>query len=109
MLEALFGNSVVEKIFFYLLVYRDGYARGISKIFNISVNGILQQLKRLEDGGIIVGQSKGKTRLYQFNPVYPFLNTLKQLLQNAMDTLPQEEIKKYYRLRTRPRRKGKPF
>ena len=109
MLEALLGNSVVEKILFYLLVYGDGYARGISKTFDVPVNGILQQLKRLEDGSIIVGQSKGKIRLYQFNPRYPFLNSLKQLLQDAMDTLPQEETKKYYRMRTRPRRKGKPL
>lgn len=109
MLESLFGNKVVEKILFYLLVYQNGYARGMARVFQIPVNGILQQLKRLEDGSIITGQNKGKIRLYQFNPQYPFLPDLKNLLQTAIDSLPQEEIKKYYRFRTRPRRKGKPL
>ena len=109
MLESLFGNNVVEKVLLYLLVYGDGYARGMAKILNIPANGVVQQLKRLENGGIIVSQEKGKIRLYQFNPRYPFLNSLKGLLQNAIDVLPQEEIKKYYKMRTRPRRKGKPL
>ncbi|MHB9156242.1 MAG: winged helix-turn-helix domain-containing protein [Endomicrobiales bacterium] len=108
MLEPLFGNSVIEKILFYLLVYEDGYIRGIANTFGIPVNGIVQQLKRLEDGGVIAGQKKGKIRLYTFNPRYPFLAELKSLLQRAMDVLPDEEIEKYYRMRTRPRRKGKP-
>jgi DNA-binding transcriptional ArsR family regulator len=108
MLEYLFGNVVVEKILFYLLVYENGYIRGISSAFGVPVNGITQQLKRLEDGGVIVSQIKGKIRLYSFNPRYPFLEDLKNLLQKAMDSLPNEEIEKYYRMRTRPRRKGKP-
>ncbi len=109
MLEALFGNTVIEKILFYLQVYQNGYPRGMSKTFTIPINGIRQQLKRLEDGGIIVGFNKGRTRLYQFNPRYLFLPELKPLLQKAIDVLPQNEIKKYYRLRTRPRRTGKPL
>lgn len=108
MLEPLFGNSVMEKILFYLLVYEDGYIRGIANTFGIPVNGIVQQLKRLEDGGVIAGRKKGKIRLYTFNPRYPFLAELKSLLQKAMDVLPDEEVEKYYRMRTRPRRKGKP-
>jgi hypothetical protein len=109
MLEALFGNTVVEKILFFIQAYGDGYARKISRVYNIPLNGILQQLRRLENGGIIVGQDKGRTRLYMFNPRFPFLRELKALLQKAMDLLPEEEIEKYYRMRTRPRRKGKPL
>lgn len=108
MLESLFGNRIVEKILFYLLVYRDGYIRGIANMFGIPVRGVVQQLKRLEDGGIVVSQKKGKIRLYQFNPRYPFLPELKALLQKGMSVLPPREIEKYYRQRTRPRRKGKP-
>ncbi|MEW6041284.1 MAG: winged helix-turn-helix domain-containing protein [Elusimicrobiota bacterium] len=108
MFEPLFGNSVVEKILFYLLTYENGYIRGIANTFGIAVNGITQQLKRLEDGGVIVSQKKGKIRLYTFNPRYPFLPELKNLLQRAMDILPDTEIERFYRQRTRPRRKGKP-
>ena len=108
MLEALFGNIVVEKVLLFIFVYGDGYARKISKVYGIPVNGVLQQLQRLENGGIIAGQNKGRTRLYMFNPRYPFLKELKGLLQRAIDVLPQAEIERYYRMRTRPRRKGKP-
>jgi DNA-binding transcriptional ArsR family regulator len=108
MLEPLFGNRIVEKIMFSLLVYENGYIRGIANLFGIPVRGVVQQLKRLEDGGVVVSQIKGKIRLYQFNPRYPFLSELKCLLQRAIDVLPRSEIEKYYRMRTRPRRKGKP-
>jgi len=108
MLESLFGNKIIEKVLFYLLVYDNGYIRGISNAFGVPVTGVVQQLDRLENGGIVVSQKKGNIRLYQFNPRYPFLSELKTLLQRAMDVLPQSEIEKYYRMRTRPRRKGKP-
>ena len=109
MLESLFGNIVVEKILFFIQAYGEGYARKLSRVYNIPLNGILQQLRRLENGGIIVGLDKGRTRIYMFNPRFPFLGELKVLLQKAMDFLPEEEIQKYYRMRTRPRRKGKPL
>ena len=108
MLEPLFGNKVVEKILFYLLTYENGYIRAFARTFNIPVNGISQQLKRLENGGVISSQLKGKIRLYSFNPRYPFLPELKAMLQKAMDTLPENELENYYMQRTRPRRKGKP-
>lgn len=109
MLESLFGNIVVEKILFFIQSYGDGYARKMSRVYNIPLNGILQQLRRLENGGIIAGQDKGRTRLYVFNPRFPFLRELKKLLQKAIDLLPEDEIRKYYMMRTRPRRKGKPL
>jgi len=76
-------------------------------MFNIPVNGIQQQMDRLENGGVLVSSLVGKTRLYQFNPRYPFLKELKSLIQKAMDFLSENELNKYYRKRTRPRKKGK--
>jgi hypothetical protein len=108
MLEPLFGNKVVEKVLFYLLTYESGYIRGIANSFGIPVNGVSQQLKRLENGSIISSRLLGKIRLYSFNPGYPFLPELKAMLQKAIDVLPETELEKYYRQRTRPRRKGKP-
>ena len=108
MLEPLFGNRVVEKILFYLLTYESGYIRAFARTFGIPVNGIVQQLKRLENGGVISSQIQGTIRLYSFNPRYPFLPELKAMLQKAMDSLPENELEKYYLQRTRPRRKGKP-
>ena len=109
MLEFLLGNTTIEKILFFLETYEQGYPKGISKTFGISVNGIQQQLKRLENGGVVVSFLEGKTRLYRFNPRYPFLKELKTLLRRAMEFLSEKEIEQYYRKRTRPRKKGKPL
>ncbi len=109
MLEGLFGNVIVEKILFMLNTYGEGYPLGMAKTFGEPVNGIQQQLKRLENAGIVVSRLIGKVRLYTFNPRYPFLNSLKTLISKAYDFLPEDEKRKYYRMRTRPRRAGKPL
>jgi hypothetical protein len=109
MLEGLFGNIIIEKIFFFLMTYREGYPLGMAKVFSMPVNRIQQQLKRLENSGILVSRLMGKTRLYTFNPRYPFLKELKSLLFKAYEFLPETEKETYYRMRTRPRRTGKPL
>jgi len=107
MLEVILGNKTAEKVLFYVSVYGEGYAKKMADTFEVSLNGIQMQLKRLEDGGVIVSQLKGKTRIYQFNPNYAFLKELKAILIKAMGFLPEKTLNKYYRNRTRPRRKGK--
>ena len=108
MLEPILGNSTIEKILLFLSVYGEGYGTKMADTFKISLNGIQQQLKRLEDGGVLVSQLKGKTRIYKFNTRYFFLKELKSLLEKALKVLSETELKKYYRQRTRPGRKGKP-
>ncbi len=109
MLEPVFGNATIEKILFALEVYGQAYPAGLAKLFGIPVNGIQQQFKRLEDGGVVVSLMAGRTRLYQLNPRYAFLKELKALIQKALKYLPEKEIQKYYVKRTRPRMKGKPL
>ncbi len=109
MLEGLFGNPVIEKIFFTLLVYNESYALGLAKTFEEPVNKFQQQLKRLEEGGIIVSRLVGNMRIYTFNPRYPFLKELKTLVSKAYEFIPVKEKERYYRKRTRPRRAGKPL
>jgi predicted ArsR family transcriptional regulator len=109
MLEPVLGNSTIEKILFALESYGQVYPLELSKMFDIPVNGIQQQMDRLENGGVVVSSMVGRTRLYQFNPRYPFLKELKALIQRAMEFLSEKEIQKYYRRRTRPRKKGKPL
>ena len=109
MLEPILGNGTIEKILFTLESYEQAYPTGLSKMFNISVNGIQQQLERLENGGVVVSSMVGRTRLYQFNPRYPFLKELRALIKRAMQFLSEKETQQYYRRRTRPRKKGKPL
>ena len=109
MLEPLLGNNTIEIILFTIESYGQAYPTGLSKTFNIPVNGIQQQLKRLENGGVVVSSMIGRTRLYQFNPRYPFLKELRVLFKRAIEYLPEKEMQQYYMKRTRPRKKGKPY
>ncbi|OGF49057.1 MAG: hypothetical protein A2231_03815 [Candidatus Firestonebacteria bacterium RIFOXYA2_FULL_40_8] len=109
MLKPLFGNDVVEKILFYLYYCKKAYASKLARIYGVRLNGIQQQLTRLEQGGVIVSILVGKTRLYELNPRYPFAKELLILLKKASEFLSEEYIEKYYMERKRPRQKGKPL
>lgn len=107
MLEGVFGNLTIEKILFTLYVYGEGYPLGMASAFGEPVNKFQQQLKRLENTGIIASRLIGRVRIYTFNPRYPFLPELKALLAKAYEFLPEKDKAAYYKKRTRPRRAGK--
>ncbi|MCH9626469.1 MAG: hypothetical protein S4CHLAM2_00910 [Chlamydiales bacterium] len=111
MLEGLFGNPVIEKILFYLLMNKEGYSYHLSKQLETPLYSVQKAMQRLENGGIIVALQKGKTRLFQFNPRYPFLKELVEFLTKAYRFLPEEQKMRYYEAptRKRPRRTGKPL
>jgi DNA-binding transcriptional ArsR family regulator len=109
MLEGVFGNRTAEKILLYLEQYEEGYARAIAATFgDVSVSMVLAQLKRFEVAGMLASQPAGRTLLFTWNPRYPFLAEVRALLRRALDALPAEERRKYFRERRRPRRTGKP-
>lgn len=93
----------------YLANYGQGYPREIAATHGSSVSVVLKQLNRLENGGILVSRTLGRTRLFELNPRWFFYKELKALLEKALAALPAEEVKKHYRARRRPRRAGKPL
>jgi len=109
MLEKLFGSKSAEMLFYFMLVYEKGYARKISEVFGISLNSIQKQFLKFEEAGIFVSFLEGRTRVFQWNPRYPFLIELKALIRKSYEYLPDSEIEKYFKSRTRPRRTGKPL
>lgn len=102
MLDALFGNRVAEKCLLYIANYGDGYITGISKTFKISTSQVSKQLERLENGGILVNKMSGNTKLFLINPRLLYKKELLALLEKVLTHLPEQDIKKYYRQRTRP-------
>ena len=108
MLNKLFGSRSAEWVLYYMLAYNKGYATGISSIFGVSLNAIQKQLIKFEEAGIFVSFLEGRTRIFMWNPRYPFLSELLALLQKAFQYLPEAEKSKYFKGRTRPRRTGKP-
>jgi len=109
-LEGIFGNASAEKVLLYLEQYEEGYATAIARTFDdLSLNMAQRQLDRFERAGALVSTLKGRTRLYTWNPRYPFRPELRSLLAKALDLLPAAERKRYFAARRRPRRAGKPL
>lgn len=109
MLEAILGSKVRELVLIYLAGREKGYAREIATFYNISLSPVQNQLDRLEAGNVLVSALSGKTRVYSFNPRYPFLNELTALLNQVITFLPNNERNTLLMNRKRPRRKHKPL
>ena len=110
MLEYLFSNKNVEKILVYLWLHEKTYATELSKRFNSPLDPIQKTLRKLENGGLLVSFKEGKTRLFQWNPRYPFLEEIQVLAAKVYSYLPpeiQEDYQPYKR--KRPRKTGKPL
>jgi len=109
MLEPLLGSTTCEQVLIFILTRNEAYARGIARFYGRNLYAIQKQLQKLEVGGIIVSRTAGKTRLYSFNPRYPFLKQLKALLEKALSFYTKEEREKLLMNRRRPRQRGKPL
>ena len=109
MLVPLFGTENRERVLIFLLTRNEGYAREIAQFFSTNLYGIQRQLDALEAGGVLVSRTAGRTRLYQFNPRYAFLNELKQLLEKALSFYPEDVRENLEMNRRRPRKRDKPL
>jgi DNA-binding transcriptional ArsR family regulator len=109
MLEALFGSETAERVLLFLQVYEDGYGREIAATYGLPHNAVQNQLRKLEQGGLLVSSTEGRTRIYRWNPRNPFIPPLRVLLKSVVGALPESTQARYYRRRTRPRRAGKPL
>jgi DNA-binding transcriptional ArsR family regulator len=110
MLEGLVGNPTAEKVLLFLEQYGEGYAREIATQFGgVPLSMVQRQLERLEAGGILVSQLRGRTRLFRWNPRFAFLPELRRLLRAVLGSLSEADRRRFFSARRRPRRKGKPL
>lgn len=96
MLEALCGNKNVQRILIFLFVNGKCYGTQLHRSFQTPLTPIQKALNRLEKGGIVTSYYEGKTRLYRFDPAYPLLEELEQLIKKAYTLLPAHSKKDYY-------------
>lgn len=109
MLEPVLGSKSRERVLVFLRARGEGYAREITRFFDTNLVQVQKQLDRLELAGVLAGRAAGRTRLYTFNPRYPFLNELGALIDKALQFYPQDQRDKLLLNRRRPRRRGKPL
>lgn len=109
MLEALLGSKSSEQVLIFLLARDEGYPTEIADFYDADLYAIQRQLERMESSDILVSRKIGRTRVYQFNPRYPFLKELKSILQKALAYYPDDIRNGLTRNRRRPRRADKPL
>ena len=107
-LKGILRAESQEKILIYLMLRDTGYGKAIAEFYKLSTNSVQKQLARLEEDGVLVSRLIGKLREYQFNPRYPFLLPLKELLKSALAAYPDSMIQSLTMTRNRPRAAGKP-
>ena len=109
MLEAIVGSKSCEQVLIFLTARESGYATEISRFYSADLYAIQKQLERLENANVLVSRKIGRTRVYQFNPRYPFLEELKALIEKALSFYPEEIKESLLMNRRRPRKKDKPL
>ncbi|KPK46219.1 MAG: DNA-binding protein [Planctomycetes bacterium SM23_25] len=109
MLEGLVRSSSGERALLFLQARGEGYPSEIARFYGTASTPIQNQLARLEADGVVYSRLLGNTRLYAFNPRYPFLPELRALLEKALSFCPREEREALLMNRRRPRRPGKPL
>ena len=109
MLEGILGSTSAERVLVFLRSRGEGYPREIARFFTTSLRPIQNQLECLEAAGVLWSRLVGRTRLYAFNPRYPFLRELEALLDRAVAFYPETQRRALLMNRRRPRRAGKPY
>jgi len=109
MLEPILGSISSERVLMFLFARDEGYAREIARFYETNLDPVQKQLSKLENGGVLVSRTAGRTRLYTFNPRYPFVDELKALLDKTMSFYRGDLRERLIMSRRRPRRKGKPL
>jgi hypothetical protein len=104
----ILGSVSSERVLIFILARGKGYATEIARFFSTNLYAIQKQLDKLEFGGVLVSYTAGRTRLYEFNPRYPFHKELRSLLEKALSFYTEEERDRLLMNRRRPRRRGKP-
>ena len=108
MLESIFGNKTAAQIMLYLYHYGEAYANGISKDMNVTLSQVQKQLDRFELAGILISKKIGTVRIYTFNPKLGVIKKVKELVGAFYETISLKEKENLFKVRRRPRRKGKP-
>lgn len=109
MLTSVLRTRETEWILLFIAARGAGYAQEIADFFKANLRSVQRQLERLEAGGVLTSRTVGRTRLFSFNPRYPFRTELVALMDKAKRFYPPDLIERLDFDRRRPRRTRKPL
>lgn len=103
-----FGSATRSRVLLALRLMGSSYPRELVRLTGTSLSTVQAAIRSLEDDGLIVGRSAGRTRLFELNPRFFAASELRALLDKlaAADRGLQDAIAV---LRRRPRRTSKPL
>ena len=101
-----FGSVTRTRILLTLRMVGSSYPRELVRLTGTALNAVQGAIRSLENDGLIVGRSAGRTRLFELNPRFFAASELRALLDKlaVTDRGLQDAIAA---LRRRPRRTSK--
>jgi hypothetical protein len=84
MLRTILGSKSREQVLIFLASHPTGYATEIARFSGMDLYSIQKQLKNLDMGGVIISEQAGRKRIYFFNPGYPLLEEIKNLVEKSL-------------------------
>lgn len=103
------GSTSAERVLAFLTARESGYATEIARAFETDLSPIQKQLERMERDGLLINQRVGRTRVYRYNPRFPFVPEVQSLMEKVLQRHPKEMQEKLLYDRRRPRKKEKPL
>ena len=103
-----FGGRSRTVVLLALRLLGESYARELSRVLSLPVNGVQMALRGLERDGLVAARSAGRTRLFRLNPTYFARGELERYLLRLSE--PEAALRsRVSELRRRPRRSAKPL
>lgn len=109
MIEAVLGSTSAERVLVFITARDSAYAGEIANTFDTSISPIQKQLDRMERDGLLINEKVGRTRVYQYNPRYPFVPEVRAMMEKVLELYPEDIKKELLYNRRRPRKKDKPL
>lgn len=109
MIEAITSSTNAERVLLFITARESGYAGEIAKAFSTNISPIQKQLDRMERDGLLINEKVGRTRVYSYNPRYPFVPEVRALMNKVLELYPDGMKEELLYNRRRPRKKDKPL
>lgn len=107
MLNVILGSQTAQIIMLLLYRYEEIYAYEVAKNQKLNLRAVQEQLEKFENANLLVSRTVGKTRLFSFNEQSSFVKPLKNLIEVEYTKLSDEDKKRIFVKRMRPRKSGK--